>query len=71
MLIKGIVHAFFNYFNLHDRTNNYTPCLVSNRKVFNRSSFSRSTSIFAQPTPPSVNAQRIAYFSGSSNIYLG
>ena len=27
--------------------------------------------LFAQPTPPSVNAQRIAYFSGSSNIYLG
>jgi len=71
ILIKGILRAFFNYLNLHDRANGYIPCFPSNHSVLNKNFYSVSKSRFAQTTPPSVNAQRIAYWSGSSKIYRG
>lgn len=63
-LTKGVLKAFYNYFNFNDRFDDGVA-------VKGKSSNLNKHTYFAQPTPPAINAQRAAYWSGSSKIYRG
>lgn len=62
-LIKSLALAFYSYFDLHDKAEGYTY-------VTKKNDFSYSNNL-KNKTPSEINAQRIAYWSGSSKNFRG